>query len=106
MQGGKRVSEQLYMLEMQTEIGVRKGKLLLKHINQKVDGWIELLSTREKIQGEWLDETSCIFQGNIYSIQKKIPYQATCSLCKDEIEIIFQIQNKKIYASGKEIDNE
>lgn len=100
------MSEQLYMIEMQTEIGVRKGKLLLKNINQKVDGWIELLATREKIQGNWLDDLSCVFQGNMYSIHKKIPYQATCSLMNNEIEIIFQIYNKKIYANGKEIDNE
>lgn len=95
----------LYLFVMQTEIGLRKGKLFLKYMNQKVIDWIDFLSTRDEIHGEWLNDSLCIFQGNIYSIQQMIPFQATCSLCQNEIKLMFQIQNKKIYASGKGRNN-
>lgn len=89
-----------YTIQLNSELGLRVGELFLNTDKNNSIGLIDILSGKEEITCNWINEENCNILGKIKSLNKEIPFSANCILKGSEIFLDVLIRNKNIYGKG------
>jgi len=74
--GGGIMKDYVYFIELTTELGVRRGTLLLHDFDRKLTGKLSMLNYDNECIGEMLDEEHCRLHGKIQTILAQMDYMA------------------------------
>ena len=97
----------LYEIEMQTLIGKKYGSMYAEILhNEEIKGFLNLMKKSTAFSGSIDINGECKIQGEIISLTKIIPYQATGYMKKETVMLDVYTNQGKFHITGKETEHE
>lgn len=81
------MSEQNYVITLDTPLGIRKGTLELEILETKIDGYLSIFGNRESVAGELTDDGACRLNGKFVTLMREFFYEATGYITCDNIAL-------------------
>lgn len=74
-----------YRVEMNTELGRKKGTLQLSVCDSKVSGFLTILKHKEPFCGNIFADGSCRLQGKVVTLLQEMAYIATGNIDRESL---------------------
>lgn len=95
-----------YAVVLNTSIGERHGKMMVKRQNNRLLGEITLFNHKEKFEGLFERNGQCQISGKIVTLTKVLPYEASGILLHDRVHLVVQTAKEKYELTGVPLKKE
>lgn len=100
------MGEKLYVIEMQTPLGIRHGTIKANIYQGKISGYLDVMNHSEPFFGKIDEEGYCVFSGKMITLMRTIQYEATGRIKENQISLAIYGERNVFHVVGIEGANE
>lgn len=98
--------ENMYEIELEVPLGIRKGNMTIRIMEEHVSGELDVLGNKEVFEGNITKAGEICINGTLVSLVRRMPYRGIGNIQENEIQMMLCAGNDSYMLTGHLINNE